>query len=81
MIRFLLKRLIAEKEIAEGRRVTLDEIAEATKIHKATLSKISNNKDYNATIDLLDRLCAYFDVPLGELAEYVKESDKDTSIK
>ena len=77
MIRFLLKRLIAEKEISEGRRVTLDEIATATSIHKATLSKIANNKDYNATIELLDRLCAYFEVPLGELAEYVKVDNKE----
>lgn len=73
MIRFLLKRLIAQKEITENRSVTLDEISDETKIHKATLSKIANNKDYNATVDILDRLCKYFDVPLSELAEYVKE--------
>ena len=77
MIRFLVKRLIAEKEIQEGKRVTLEMISDETGIHRTTLSKISNNKDYNTTIDVLDRLCAYFDVPLGELAEYVKVDKKD----
>ena len=77
MIKFLLKRLIAEKELAEGKRITLEKISRETKVHRTTLSKIANNKDYNTTVDILDRLCDYFDVPLSELAIYIKTDNKD----
>lgn len=72
MIRFRLKELIAEKEFQEGRRVTMEEISQATGIHRTTLSKIANNKGYNATTDVLDKLCEYFGVELGKVAEYIK---------
>ncbi len=72
MIRFRLKELIAEKEFQEGRRVTMEGISQATGIHRTTLSKIANNKGYNATTDVLDKLCEYFDVELGQVAEYIK---------
>jgi len=79
MIRFLVKRLIAEKEIKEGKRVTLEMISDATGIHRTTLSKISNNKDYNTTTDVLDKLCQYFSVSLGEVAEHVSNKNTDKS--
>lgn len=71
MIRFHLKELIADKEFKEGRRITLAEIAEETGLHRATLSKLANQKGYNATTDVLDKLCAYFGVELGDVASYV----------
>lgn len=71
MIRFRLKELIAEKEFSEGRRVTLDEIASATHIHRTTLSKIANKKGYNTTTDNLDRLCQFFACKIEDLAEYI----------
>lgn len=73
MIRFRLKELLADKEFAEGRRITLDEVAKATDIHRTTLSKIANQKGYNTTTDVLDRLCGFFDVAVGELAERVED--------
>jgi putative transcriptional regulator len=71
MIRFRLKELIADKEFKEGRRITFDEIAKATGVHRTTLSKIANQKGYNTTTEVLDKLCAYFEVPLESVAEYV----------
>jgi len=75
MIRFRLKELIAEKEFSEGRRVTLDEIAAATHIHRTTLSKIANKKGYNTTTDNLDRLCQFFACRIEDLAQYVGDED------
>ncbi len=71
MIRFRLKELIADKEFKEGRRITFDEIAKATGVHRTTLSRIANQKGYNTTTEVLDKLCAYFEVPLESVAEYV----------
>lgn len=73
MIRFRLKELIAEKSYREDRRITLEEISGETGIHRTTLSKISNQKGYNTTTDVLDKLCMYFGVKVGDLAEYVDE--------
>tara|TARA_R110001599_G_scaffold56410_5_gene156061 strand:+ start:16733 stop:16972 length:240 start_codon:yes stop_codon:yes gene_type:complete len=79
MIRFRLKELIAEKEFQEGRRITLEEIAKATDIHRTTLSKVSNQKGYNTTTDVLDKLCEYFQVSLGQLAEHIKDESQEST--
>lgn len=73
MLRFRLKELIADKEFRDGRRITLDEIAKATAIHRTTLSKIANQKGYNTTTDNLDKLCAYFGCRVEQLMEYIPE--------
>jgi putative transcriptional regulator len=68
MIRFFLKERISDREFREERRITLEEIARETGIHRTTLSKIVNKKGYNCTIDNLDRLCDYFGCRIEELA-------------
>ncbi len=75
MIRFRLKELIADLEFRQNRRVTLEEIASATGIHRTTLSKIANQKGYNTTTDVLDKLCAFFSVPLEAIAQVVREEE------
>lgn len=71
MIRFFLKERISDLEFQQARRVTLDEIARATGIHRSTLSKIANKKGYNCTIDNLDKLCRFFECRIEEIAEYL----------
>ncbi|MCP4284693.1 MAG: helix-turn-helix transcriptional regulator [Gammaproteobacteria bacterium] len=73
MIRFRLKELIAEKEFSDGRRVTLDEIANETGISRNTLSRIANNRGYNTTTDVIDRLCLFFDCSVGKVMEHIKQ--------
>ena len=73
MIRFRLKELIAEKGFQENRRVTLDEVSRETGIHRTTLSKIANQRGYNTTTEILDKLCMYFDVELQEVAQFVED--------
>ena len=80
MIRFRFKELMAEKEFQESRRITLEEVSKATGIHRTTLSKVSNQKGYNTTTEVLDKLCEFFDVELGALAEHIKDdSEGDAS--
>lgn len=74
MIRFRLKEVIADQEFKDGRRITLEEIAKATGIHRTTLSKIANARGYNTTTDNLDKLCEFFQCPISRLAEHVPES-------
>lgn len=72
VIRFHIKELIAEKEFNEGRRITLDEISEATGIHRTTLSLMSNRKGYSARTDSIEKLCEFFDVSVDRVISYVK---------
>lgn len=71
MIRYKLKQLIAEKEFRERRRITALEVADATGISRATLSKMMNQHGANVEVENLDKLCGYFRCELSGLAEFV----------
>lgn len=73
MIRFKLKQQIADLEFRKKRRVSLQEVADATTINRATLSKILNQHRSVVRTDVLDKLCGYFKCRLEDLAEYVPE--------
>lgn len=76
VIRFRLAELTADKAFKERRVVPLSEIAQATGIHRATLSKIVNQPGANIGTDLIDRLCRYFQCQPGDLLTYV-DDDKN----
>ena len=70
MIRFRLTELIADKAFKERRVVPLTEVAEATGIHRATLSKMANQPGANIGTEVIDKLCKYFACQPGELLMY-----------
>lgn len=76
MLRYKLKERIADKEFRERRRVTIQEIAEATGITRNTLSKLLNQHGASVRTENLDRLCSYFGCRIEELAEFVPDSFK-----
>lgn len=73
MIRFRLRERMADQSFKTGQRVTLEAIAEATGIHRATLSKLASPRPYNTTTDNLDKLCLFFGCTWAEIAEYVPD--------
>jgi len=73
MIRFKLGEMIEKRQFAEGRRVTINEIAMATGLNRMTLSKILNQKGYGTGTDTIDRLCLYFDCAVEDLMEHVPD--------
>lgn len=79
MIRFRLAELLADKAFKERRRIDWKEVAEATGIHRSTLSRMLNTPGYNATTDNLDALCKYFRCELGRLAEFVGDDATPTT--
>jgi putative transcriptional regulator len=64
---------MAEKQFKENRKITVKEVAEATGISRATLSKMLNTKGHSTTTDCLDALCKYFGCNLEDVAVYVEE--------
>lgn len=73
MLRYKLKELIADKEFRERRRVTVQELAQATGITRNTLSKMLNQHGASVRSENFDRLCSYFDCRIEELVGYVPD--------
>ena len=73
MIRFKLGEMIEKKQFAEGRRVSINEVATSTGLNRMTLSKILNQKGYGTGTDTIDRLCLYFSCKVEDLMEHLPE--------
>lgn len=77
MIRFKLGEMIEKKQFAEGRRVTINEVATATGLNRMTLSKILNQKGYGTGTETIDKLCQYFGCQVEDLMVYVDSSESE----
>lgn len=75
MIRLRLTELLAEVSFRRGRRVEWLEVAQATGIHRTTLSKMVNVRGYNATLSNIDALCKFFGCGVGDIATYVPDEN------
>ena len=73
MIRFRLAELIADKAFRERRVVPLTEVAEATGIHRATLSKMANQPGANIGTEIIDKLCRVFACQPSDLLTYIDD--------
>lgn len=79
VIRFKLGELLEKKQFRDSRRITLQEVSEATGINRSTLSKILNQKGYSTGTDVLDRLCTYFNCAVSDVAEHLPDAALDAS--
>jgi DNA-binding Xre family transcriptional regulator len=77
MIRFKLGEMIEKKQFAEGRRVTINEVATTTGLNRMTLSKILNQKGYGTGTETIDKLCQYFGCRVEDLLEYIDSNESD----
>jgi putative transcriptional regulator len=73
MIRFKLGEMIEKKQFADGRRISISEIATATGLNRMTLSKILNQKGYGTGTETIDRLCSYFACRVEDLMEHIPD--------
>ena len=73
MIRVMFKQQLDEKFFREKRRITLQDVSDATGISRATLSRIANTPGYNTSTDHIDLLCEYLGCELGDLLKRVTE--------
>ena len=71
MIRFHLRRCIDDYEFRTGQSLTLIQLADATGVHRATLSKMLHERGCNVTTDVIDKLCDFFDVSVSALIEHL----------
>ncbi len=57
------------------RRLKVADAVRATGISKTTLHKIYNDQSSRIDFDTIDKLCAYLDVEVGDIFEYVKDEE------
>lgn len=65
MIKCHLSRLMGE------RKLKIADVARDTGLHRNTVTLLYQETAARIDIDAMDRLCSYFNVPVGELFEYV----------
>ena len=58
-----------------GRPVTVEEVAEATGMTRAALSRIERNQTERIDFDTVTKLCTFYGVGVGDLLE-LKEEDQ-----
>lgn len=75
MIYIEIKEMMKEKAAAWGRKITLNELANATGISRMTLSRMINNRGYSTVTSHLDKLCRFFECELHELIKYEPEQN------
>lgn len=71
--------LLQKKQDKEGRFIPLAEVAEKTNIHRKTLYQWEKGIVTRYDEKVIDALCAYFEVDMGELLVYTpNEKPKKT---
>jgi len=69
MIRCHFARLMGE------RKLKISDVSRDTGVNRGTLTRLYYETAERIEVDVLDKLCAYFDVPVGDLLEHVRETD------
>lgn len=67
MIRCNLSRLMGE------RRLKVAELAQLTGLHRSRIDLLYNEKASRIDLDVLEKLCLFFDCEVGEFLQIVKE--------
>lgn len=79
MIHLQIKELIAAKAAQSGRKITINEVAQATGISRMTLNRMMRNEGYSTVTNHIDLLCSYFQCELSELVRYVPSPEASNS--
>ena len=61
------KVLLAEKELREGRSISLRKVVAETGVSNSTVLRLANNTIKRVPLDELAKLCAYLDCEIGDL--------------
>lgn len=67
MIKCHLSRLMGE------RKLKIADVARDTGLHRNTVTLLYDETAARVDLEAIDKLCAYFDVPVGDLFEYRAE--------
>ncbi|MGY5612500.1 helix-turn-helix domain-containing protein [Vibrio brasiliensis] len=66
MLKCHLSKIMGEK------RLKISDVARDTQINRGTITRLYNETATRVDLDVIDSLCAYLDVTVGELFEHQK---------
>lgn len=72
MVKSELFELWAKKELREGRRITIGEVAMQTGLDPKTIAGFKNGETARFDAPVLAKLCEYFDVREGDPVPFLK---------
>lgn len=75
MVKINLRNFIRQVEIDTGKDISLREISRQTGIGLATLVRMNTGKTERTSLDVLNKLCSYFNLPPGPVPFVVYEPD------
>lgn len=73
-LRIRLRECMDLYEAKTGQRITYGELAKATGLSLATIQSIGSRPDYNATLEVIDKLCVALHVNPHQMLEWEEES-------
>jgi len=73
VVKYRLKQLLAEKEFNENRIVSLNELSTELGVARSTLSRIANNRGYGTQVEIIEKLCRYFNCSPNDLMTIVPD--------
>ena len=81
MIQCRLWELMAGKSRRDRRKITYDDIFTQTRISKSALTRLANDREKRVALNIIDRICDYFDCQPGDLFIYVPEPEEPTELR
>jgi putative transcriptional regulator len=73
MVIYHIRDLMLRKSVKTNKKITYDTITEETGISKMTLSRMSSQRGYNATVENIERLCNYFQCTPNDLISIIPD--------
>ena len=70
MIKIKLKMVMLEYSERVGKKLTYGALAEATGVSKAAIESMGSRGQYNASLDVIDKLCSFLGCSVQDLLEY-----------
>lgn len=72
------RRLRLQLQLKEGRDIPVVEVAERAGVDRKSLTRLEEGKTERFDGELLEKLCAFYGVGVGDILEYVaEEPEKD----
>ena len=68
MLKCHLSKIMGEK------RLKIADVARDTGINRGTVTRLYNEEATRVELEVIEKLCAYLDVEVGQLFEFIKES-------
>jgi len=76
MVIYHLKDLILRKSAETNRKIQYSDITKETGISRVTLTRMASKMGHKVNVDIIEKLCLYFDVTPDKLMTIVPDPTK-----